>query len=151
MSLSHLRELWKLAELARLRNDPLTRKTLAVSSLFPSATQNLERYFSYKAVPGIINPFPLNEARSKGLLLGFQDDALNPVGISDDQLNRHIVVAGTTGAGKTNWLNFLASQLLASGRKVIWLDLKNEARHLIRAFPDIWLFRIEDFRWTQSK
>ncbi|MBI2304471.1 MAG: DUF853 family protein [Chloroflexi bacterium] len=111
--------------------DPLTYETLLATALFPSA---------------IVIPFQASPGRNQ-LILGFQQGD-KPVGVSEEALNRHIVVAGATGVGKTNWLNFFASQLLGVGKTAIWLDLKNEARHLVRAFPDLWVFPMEDFRWN---
>ena len=146
MSLSRLEELWKLAKLGQLHKDPLTSQALLATAILPEATDQLRRYFSFKAVPGVINPFQATDGSGQ-LVLGFQHGD-NPLGISFEDLNRHLVVAGTTGSGKTNWLNFFTAQLLASGKKVVWLDLKNEARHLVKNYPDLWVFRIEEFRWN---
>jgi len=77
MSLSHIEELWKLARLGQLDKAELTPKARLATALFPEATEQLHRYFSYKAVPGIINPFPLSRPQSERLLLGFQSDALD--------------------------------------------------------------------------
>jgi len=146
VSLSRLEELWKLAKLGQLHKDPLTTQALLATALLPESTEQLRRYFSSRAVPGIITPFQAGHGPGQ-LGLGFRHGD-KPVGISYEDLNRHLVVAGTTGSGKTNWLNFFTAQLLANDKKVIWLDLKNEARHLVKDHPDLWVFRMEDFRWN---
>ncbi len=48
VSLSRLEEVWKLAKLGKLRQSPLSHKTLLASALFPTATKDLTATFPAK-------------------------------------------------------------------------------------------------------
>ncbi|MEM4409110.1 MAG: hypothetical protein QXI19_10255 [Candidatus Caldarchaeum sp.] len=151
MDLRRLRELNFLIRHTGVRLDGAIGRLLVASSLFPTLANLAERLLAFTVAPGILNPF-LNPARSREgpFVIGYSitGGEVYPIAIGEQTLLRHIFVGGATGSGKTNWLNFLGSQLLEAGKGVIWIDMKQEARHLLRLFPDLWVFRIEDFRWN---
>ena len=57
-----------------------------------------------------------------------------PVGITEDELVRHIAIFGATGSGKTNTSALLASQVAQKGYTVIILDWYGEYSQYLRDF-----------------
>ncbi len=46
--------------------------------------------------------------------------------LTQEERNRHLLIAGTTGAGKTEALKLLARQDIASGRGLVFIDMKGD-------------------------
>src|SRR5215204_612178 len=54
------------------------------------------------------------------------------VGIPLSMMNRHGLIAGATGTGKTKTLQLIAEQLAAAGVPVVLADLKGDLAGLVR-------------------
>jgi len=70
------------------------------------------------------------------LILGFDPSSGRPFPIHIDAITAHLLVFGTTGAGKTTFLAWLIGQLLLRNIRVVFHDHKGEGRRLLRLFPN---------------
>jgi hypothetical protein len=66
--------------------------------------------------------------------MGFEVSAKQPVWFSDTQMRQHMLVMGTTGAGKTELLLYLSAQAMAQGSGVIYVDGKGDVKTWFRLF-----------------
>ena len=61
----------------------------------------------------------------EALLLGL-DTAFHPYYLTEKERNHHILIAGTTGSGKTEALGLLARHDIFSGRGLVFFDMKGD-------------------------
>lgn len=72
-------------------------------------------------------------AHQRGLRLGALDPVGTPVIWPDARRAEHLCVVGKTGAGKTHFFEYLASQLIAAAEPFVFLDYHGDAtEHLVR-------------------
>ena len=66
--------------------------------------------------------------------MGLDMSMKQPVWFSDSQMRQHMLVMGTTGAGKTEFLLFLSAQAMAQGSGVIFVDGKGDVKTWFRLY-----------------
>jgi hypothetical protein len=66
--------------------------------------------------------------------MGMEVSVKKPVWFSDSQMRQHMLVMGTTGAGKTEFLLWLSAQAMAMGSGVIFVDGKGDVKTWFRLF-----------------
>jgi len=69
-------------------------------------------------------------------------DKSTPFGISKDELTNHCLIAGRSGAGKTNTSFQIISSLLKEKVAFIIFDWKKTHRNLVALFPSIAVFTV---------
>ncbi|WP_246957954.1 helicase HerA-like domain-containing protein [Brachybacterium sp. Marseille-Q7125] len=70
--------------------------------------------------------FPGARIHLGALVVDEQPDAATPVNLSVPMLNRHGLIAGATGTGKTRTLQIIAEQATAAGASVFVADMKGD-------------------------
>lgn len=80
-----------------------------------------------------VSPYFYETERVNVIELG-QTHEGRPVGITEDELVRHVAIFGATGSGKTNTSAQLASQVAQKGYTVIILDWYGEYSQYLRDF-----------------
>ena len=84
-----------------------------------------------------IKPDPkiqVNGGKSPLYCLGLEVNEGRPLYMSDTNMRQHILVMGTTGAGKTELLLFLSAQAMAQGSGVLFVDGKGDVKTWFRLF-----------------
>jgi len=66
--------------------------------------------------------------------MGLDMSMKQPVWFSDSQMRQHMLVMGTTGAGKTEFLLYLSAQAMAQGSGVIFVDGKGDVKTWFRLY-----------------
>jgi len=97
-------------------------------------------------------PFPEGEtylgdkqAASTSLYcMGLDMSIKQPVWFSDTQMRQHMLIMGTTGAGKTELLLYLSAQAMAQGSGVIFVDGKGDIKTWFRLFSIAKRFGMEE-------
>ncbi len=86
----------------------------------------------YPEMPSYFGP----EQKSSTSLycMGLEMSVKQPVWFSDTQMRQHMLVMGTTGAGKTELLLFLSAQAMAMGSGVIFVDGKGDVKTWFRLY-----------------
>ena len=81
------------------------------------------------------------------VLLGFEHYTARPVWLPYTSLNRHMLIAGCTGSGKTATIWGCLMQLIADGVRAFFHDAKDESKRLINQYQDrAVVLRAEQFR-----
>ena len=80
-----------------------------------------------------------------GRVLQGEED-LYDFGLSMDELNQHVLIVGRSGSGKTTLIMNIIDQLLKNKIPFLAFDFKRDLRHLIRVYPELWVFRHKDLR-----
>lgn len=94
------------------------------------------------------SPFPPPDkkfATSGNICLGwvsYGNRQLYPFGLKSDRLKEHILIAGRSGAGKTNLAFVLMQNLINSGIKVLALDWKRSYRNMTKLQKDLRVYTI---------
>lgn len=88
--------------------------------------------------PGDIPP-------EKKFVFGTKEGRNIPIVASRDVLPSHLVVAGRSRVGKSNFLYWLIKQLRKMGIKVRYVCLKGEGRRMLRVFAEAMLFWLRTF------
>jgi hypothetical protein len=86
--------------------------------------------------------FPLVPA-DKAVTFGSELTSHRPVVIHRDRLTRHVIIAGTTGCGKTTESAALIGHLLLQGMTVEFADHKDEGGRLLTLYPDALVIRAD--------
>ena len=93
---------------------------------------------------------PDSETAKGEIVLGkvmWGDWVLYDFGISLRELNKHLLIVGQTGGGKTTLINNIIAQLVALGIPFVVFDrAKRESRHLAKRFPEILVINWKDLR-----
>ena len=76
--------------------------------------------------------------------MGLDMSMKQPVWFSDSQMRTHMLVMGTTGAGKTEFLLYLSAQAMAQGSGVIFVDGKGDIKTWFRLFSIARRFGMEE-------
>ena len=76
--------------------------------------------------------------------MGLDMSMKQPVWFSDSQMRTHMLVMGTTGAGKTEFLLYLSAQAMAQGSGVIFVDGKGDIKTWFRLFSIAKRFGMEE-------
>lgn len=76
--------------------------------------------------------------------MGLDMSMKQPVWFSDAQMRTHMLVMGTTGAGKTEFLLYLSAQAMAQGSGVIFVDGKGDIKTWFRLFSIARRFGMEE-------
>ena len=76
--------------------------------------------------------------------MGLDMSMKQPVWFSDAQMRTHMLVMGTTGAGKTEFLLYLSAQAMAQGSGVIFVDGKGDIKTWFRLFSISRRFGMEE-------
>lgn len=71
-----------------------------------------------------------------------------PISIPMNLLARHLLVTGSSGAGKTVFLGWLIHQLINKGVTIQFEDHKGEGRRLMNLYPDTVVFRPHQEPWN---
>lgn len=66
--------------------------------------------------------------------MGMEVNIKKPVWFTDTQMRQHMLVMGTTGAGKTEFLLWLSAQAMAQGSGVIFVDGKGDVKTWFRLY-----------------
>lgn len=74
--------------------------------------------------------------------VGKGNTSLHDFGLSHDELTNHLLIAGRTGAGKTNTSMHIISSLIQQKIPFIIFDWKKTHRNLVSKFPDIKVFTV---------
>ena len=74
--------------------------------------------------------------------VSYGDKQLHDFGISRQELTSHCLIAGRTGAGKTNTSFQIISSLVKENIPFIILDWKKTHRNLVEIFPEIKVFTV---------
>lgn len=87
---------------------------------------------------------------AQALLLGQEFHAGQPVMVNKSILNRHLLVVGATGSGKTTCICGLIDQMLRDNVVTAgFQDHKGEGRRLLNVFPDeVLVFRADQEPWN---
>ncbi|WP_265109997.1 hypothetical protein [Halosolutus halophilus] len=110
--------------------DELLKAATVTSS--QSLTEDALQIFAVKAAEQQIYPFP-EDGHPASIQLGTTPQQ-RPVGISPDDLTKHLLAVGQSGAGKTTFFYNLMCQLEVP----FWsFDLKQDYRHLIHEWDDL--------------
>lgn len=75
-----------------------------------------------------------NKSSSPLYCMGTETNAHQPVWFADTQMRQHMLVMGTTGAGKTEFLLFLSAQAMAQGSGVVFVDGKGDVKTWFRLY-----------------
>ena len=76
--------------------------------------------------------------------MGLDMSMKQPVWFSDSEMRTHMLVMGTTGAGKTEFLLYLSAQAMAQGSGVIFVDGKGDIKTWFRLFSIARRFGMEE-------
>jgi hypothetical protein len=89
--------------------------------------------FGYEVAPDEMEEhLTILKSKNAGKLLGLKakkvikEEAWRIVGVDKDQLTRHFIILGTTGAGKTSLLMVIFEKLMALGGGLVFVDGKAE-------------------------
>ncbi len=84
---------------------------------------------------GVTDPsITKNKSNSPLYCMGTEINSHQPVWFSDTQMRQHMLVMGTTGAGKTEFLLSLSAQAMAQGSGVVFVDGKGDVKTWFRLF-----------------
>jgi hypothetical protein len=67
-------------------------------------------------------------------------------GLNKEEMIQHQLILGRSGSGKTTLIMNEISELIRLRIPFIAFDFKRDLRHLIKHFPELWVFRYEDLR-----
>lgn len=93
--------------------------------------------YIYKDIPypeGATYTGPVQKGATPLYCMGLEMSVKQPVWFSDTQMRQHMLVMGTTGAGKTELLLFLSAQAMAMGSGVIFVDGKGDVKTWFRLY-----------------
>jgi hypothetical protein len=76
--------------------------------------------------------------------MGLDMSLKQPVWFTDSQMRQHMLVMGTTGAGKTEFLLYLSAQAMAQGSGVIFVDGKGDVKTWFRLYSIASRFGMEE-------
>lgn len=71
---------------------------------------------------------------------------LHDFGLSKEELNQHCLITARSGFGKTCLIMNVIAQFIENKMPFMAFDFKQDLRHLIKSFPELWVFRHEDLR-----
>lgn len=155
--INHLEQLIELAHRSGLIDIPFVQKSFKWLSIQwnDQVAQGLQAFLINNSGIDILtdNPFELphiNDVIGGELYLG------NVIGREDipfmhrvNKLPMHILVAGTSGSGKTNFAKILIEQVLYTGVKTIMIsDPKSEYNDIAFKYPDFLVLRWNDLRFN---
>jgi len=99
----------------------------------------------YQSFKGNINPLfqrPFHHQVAGDIRMGYSNSAQTLIGISPDELVQHLLLVGRSGAGKTNVLRILQTELSRLGIPFLAFDLaKHNTRHLKKCIPNLKIIR----------
>jgi len=71
-----------------------------------------------------------------------------PFRLTREELNKHLLILGETGAGKTNLISLLLTQLLKTEITCLVFDFKQDYRHLLKSCPNLIVIPWQQFRFN---
>jgi Helicase HerA, central domain len=117
----------------------LARPTHLDEQVFHVLRERVAKYAAYHdTFPFLVPP---KETLHRGpILIGHDYATLTPIGLSLLDATRHILIAGTTGSGKTTVATRIIETARAAGIKVWIVDPKDDYRHLAVRDSDFLIF-----------
>ena len=124
---------------AQLRSINLARPTHLDEQVFGVLQERVKKYTAYHdRFPFLV---PAREALGRGPILIGNDYATGmPISLSLLDATRHILIAGTTGSGKTTVATKIITSARAAGIKVWIIDPKDDYRHIAARDKDFLIF-----------
>jgi DNA helicase HerA-like ATPase len=129
---------YRVESLRLLNNNYLSSMELA--SLFNFSSFSEKTLVEHSKSYGRVLPLPVAfKKRSKfSVTLGLNDyqGYSNPIGLSEDERQRHLYITGGTGSGKTTLLKYMIKQDIKSGRGIALIDPHGDlAESIINEVP----------------
>ena len=145
-----LESLFRLAERTNLIDDPQVRKSLTVAAISENSylKQQIAKLLTAKAAREQAQPFNDTSQRispfSDRIQLGTTITG-STYTLEQDDLTRHLLAVGQSGAGKTTLFYNLMDQLTVP----FWaFDLKQDYRHLLQDGPDLLVLPWSELRFN---
>lgn len=154
-----------VARLARKRSDPRVENALRAIAANPTDEKTalevkestldwLMLTRTFKRALRHEGPFPeCPGARAAGaILLGHTYDPVSerpyPVGLSKREVTEGMLISGRSGSGKTTLILNMMTQLMKLGIPFWAFDFKRDYRHLLRQYPDLLVFNLENYQYN---
>ncbi|MBW1936384.1 MAG: hypothetical protein JRI84_12645 [Deltaproteobacteria bacterium] len=146
----------RLAELSRFGQEEEARKLIELLALDDDGklSQDVSQILEMEAMPQMIEPDPFFPPPSReqvnmgSVFIGHTLDGY-PVTLSTKKhLANGIFIAGEPGTGKTTVLRNIAVQVAMSGKKILWVDQKDDSACLIGVIPDFMYINLKDLPWN---
>ena len=91
-------------------------------------------------------PFPNASDFNGNMPLGFVNPNDDLMMVSESDLNRHMLIEGKTGAGKSNFLKILLKSVYHLANGLFWIfDPNREYRQIKNHFPNTVVLRVREF------
>lgn len=124
---------------AQLNSINLARPSHLDEEIFCVLQERVAKYAAYHDRFPFLTA-PKNALKRGPIVIGYDYATLTPIGLSLLDATRHILIAGTTGSGKTTVATRIITSARAAGINVWIIDPKDDYRHIAAHDDDFLIF-----------